>query len=80
MLILPDYPSNTRFWMTETERSLAQYRLAEDIGQADVDNEPWQVGVKLAFKDFRLYVFAFIFMLIQCCSAVTNFFPSGEWR
>uniref|UniRef100_A0A8H8CPL8 Major facilitator superfamily (MFS) profile domain-containing protein n=1 Tax=Psilocybe cubensis TaxID=181762 RepID=A0A8H8CPL8_PSICU len=37
MWSLPDYPHNTR-WMSSLECKLAQVRLSEDVGEADMDN------------------------------------------
>lgn len=38
MVILPDYPNNTR-WLSADERRLAQIRLAEDVAEADEDKQ-----------------------------------------
>ncbi|OOQ81915.1 MFS transporter [Penicillium brasilianum] len=73
--ILPDYPSNTR-WLSPTERAVAECRLLEDSGQVDEDGGGWSYGFKKAFADWRLYVFALIFLCIQVSSATSNFFPS----
>ncbi|KAF2629850.1 MFS general substrate transporter [Macroventuria anomochaeta] len=75
VLVLPDWPSTTR-WLTETERAVAEWRLVKDAGQVDEDDEDWSYGFKAAFHDWRLYVFAFIFLCIQVASATSNFFPS----
>ncbi|KAK0642834.1 putative transporter [Lasiodiplodia hormozganensis] len=75
ILILPDWPSNTR-WLTPTERAVAEWRLICDAGQVDEDDEAWSYGFKMAFVDWRLYLFAFMFLCIQVASATSNFFPS----
>ncbi|KAL4894013.1 major facilitator superfamily domain-containing protein [Aspergillus ambiguus] len=75
ILILPDYPSNTR-WLSSEERAVAEWRLITDAGQVDEDNGSWSYGFKKAFTDWRLYIFAFIFLCIQVASATSNFFPS----
>ncbi|KAF3026504.1 hypothetical protein E8E14_013484 [Neopestalotiopsis sp. 37M] len=75
MFILPDWPSTTR-WLTSTERAVAEWRLIQDAGQVDEDDGDWMHGFKLAFTDWRLYVFGFIFICIQVTSAVSNFFPT----
>ncbi|CAG7920758.1 unnamed protein product [Penicillium olsonii] len=74
-LILPDYPSNTR-WLSSTERAVAEWRLLADSGQVDEDGSNWSYGFKRAFADWRLYLFALIFLCIQVSSATSNFFPS----
>ncbi|KAL4750666.1 major facilitator superfamily domain-containing protein [Aspergillus terricola var. indicus] len=63
IFILPNYPSNTS-WLSPEERAV------------DEDNEDWSYGFKMAFKDWRLYVFALIFLCIQVASATSNFFPT----
>jgi hypothetical protein len=75
VLVLPDWPTTTR-WLSETERAVAEWRLIKDAGQVDEDDESWSYGFKTAFHDWRLYIFAFIFLCIQVASATSNFFPS----
>ncbi|KAL5046492.1 hypothetical protein BDW71DRAFT_197443 [Aspergillus fruticulosus] len=75
MFILPNYPSNTT-WLSPEERAVAEWRLISDAGQVDEDNENWSYGFKMAFRDWRLYVFALIFLCIQVASATSNFFPT----
>ncbi|TEA12305.1 MFS transporter prlL [Colletotrichum sidae] len=72
--LLPDWPSTTS-WLTPKERAVAEWRLVKDAGQVDEDDEPWSYGFKLALMDWRIYVFTFLFICIQVCSAVGNFFP-----
>ncbi|KAF4846488.1 Major facilitator-type transporter hxnP [Colletotrichum siamense] len=72
--LLPDWPSTTS-WLTPKERAVAEWRLVKDAGQVDEDDEPWSYGFKLAFMDWRIYLFTFLFICIQVCSAVGNFFP-----
>lgn len=74
-LSLPDWPSTTR-WLTPTERAVAEWRLIQDAGQVDEDDENWTYGFKLAFKDWRLYIFALMFFCLQVAAATSNFFPS----
>ncbi|KAM5356738.1 hypothetical protein ACJ41O_003384 [Fusarium nematophilum] len=75
VLVLPDWPSTTR-WLTPTERAVAEWRLIQDAGQVDEDDEKWSYGFKLAFKDWRLYIFAAMFFCLQVAAATSNFFPS----
>lgn len=72
---MPDWPSTTK-WLSPTERAVAEWRLIKDAGQVDEDDEAWSYGFKMAFTDWRLYIFAFIFLCIQVASATSNFFPS----
>lgn len=55
---------------------MAEWRLVQDAGQIDEDDAHWSKGFKLAFKDYRLYIFTWIFLCIQVASATSNFFPS----
>ncbi|KAH6951268.1 major facilitator superfamily domain-containing protein [Ilyonectria sp. MPI-CAGE-AT-0026] len=73
--VLPDWPSTTK-WLTPTERAVAEWRLIRDAGQVDEDDEKWSYGFKLAFKDWRVYVFAAMFFCLQVAAATSNFFPS----
>ena len=74
--VLPDYPHTTR-WLTEEERTFAAWRLLEDISEADQRHgaSVWD-GLKLALKDYRLYVF----ILFQHTSLLSQtfqyFFPT----
>jgi len=56
--ILPDLPNNARF-LTEEERIVAQYRMMEDVGEADADpaNQGTFAGLNMATKDPRVYIF-----------------------
>ncbi|KAL0937832.1 allantoate permease [Colletotrichum truncatum] len=76
MWILPDYPHTTK-WLSEEERAYAAWRLIEDVQEADTYGEQgmWD-GVKMAVRDYRLY----IFVLMQHISLVSQtfqyFFPT----
>lgn len=74
--ILPNYPHTTK-WLTEEERAFSAWRLAQDINEADAYGEQslWD-GIKMALRDYRLY----IFVLFQHVSLVSQtfqyFFPT----
>ncbi|OLN87986.1 putative transporter C11D3.18C 1 [Colletotrichum chlorophyti] len=76
MWILPDYPHTTK-WLTDDERAYAAWRLIKDVQEADTYGEQsmWD-GVKMAVRDYRLYVF----VLMQHVSLVSQtfqyFFPT----
>lgn len=74
-LVLPDWPSTTR-WLGPQERAVAEWRIVKDAGQVDEDDATWSHGFRLAFADWRLYVFGFGFLCIQVASATSNFFPT----
>ena len=74
--VLPDYPHTTR-WLSEEERAFASWRLLEDINEADVrHSESVWAGTKLAFKDYRLYIFILFQHVSLLTQAFQYFFPS----
>ncbi|KAF2145692.1 uncharacterized protein K452DRAFT_264943 [Aplosporella prunicola CBS 121167] len=75
-VVLPDFPATTR-WLTPEERSYAQWRLIDDTGEADIaESTSIMEGVKMALRDYRLYLFT----ILQHASLLTQtfqyFFPS----
>ncbi|KAI1124160.1 allantoate permease [Nemania abortiva] len=74
--ILPDYPTNTK-WLTPEEQAYAQWRLVDDTGEADVaDSISVKEGVKLAFKDPKLYLFTLLQHASILSQAFQYFFPT----
>lgn len=74
--ILPNYPTNTK-WLTPEEQAYAQWRLIEDTGEADLaDATSLKEGVKLAFKDPKLYLFTLLQHVSILSQAFQYFFPS----
>lgn len=75
IVVLPNFPSTT-MWLSEEERAFAQWRLSIDAHEEDDKNTSLWQGLKLALKDYRLY----IFILLQHASIVSQtfqyFFPS----
>ncbi|KAK3501759.1 major facilitator superfamily domain-containing protein [Neurospora crassa] len=56
--VLPNFPRTTS-WLTEEEKSLAVWRLQEDVGMDDwvgAEKQTFWQGAKMAFTDFRTYV------------------------
>ncbi|KAL2129360.1 hypothetical protein VTI74DRAFT_7897 [Chaetomium olivicolor] len=76
--VLPNFPRTTK-WLSEEERTLAVWRLQEDIGEDDwVNSEEqtfWQ-GAKLAFTDFKTYILLVLLFCTVASGTVTNFFPT----
>ncbi|KAH8115362.1 major facilitator superfamily domain-containing protein [Phellopilus nigrolimitatus] len=70
-------PSNTR-WLTPTERHLAQVRLAEDAGEADEDRAEDSIwlGLKLAIKDTKVYIFTVMTIAQLLGMSFASFFPT----
>ena len=73
---LPDYPATTR-WLTEEEKAFAQWRLLEDVNESDdPKSESIWAGVKLAFTDYRVYLFVLLQHLGVLAMTFQYFFPS----
>lgn len=55
--ILPDLPTNARGF-TEEERQVAQLRMLEDVGEADMDSKEQGVfdGLIMCAKDIKVYI------------------------
>ncbi|KAL4971610.1 major facilitator superfamily domain-containing protein [Aspergillus desertorum] len=76
-IILPDLPTNTRGFTTE-ELEVAQLRMTEDVGEADVDSEdsgPWD-GFFMAIKDVKLYIMMLTLTAYVVGLSFNAFFPS----
>lgn len=74
--ILPDYPHTTK-WLTQEERAFAAWRLTQDISEADTYGEQtvWD-GVKMAVRDYRVYVFLLIQHVSLLSQTFQYFFPT----
>lgn len=61
-LILPDLPHNSRGF-SKDELEVAQLRMTEDVGVADVDSEDMGTfdGLWMALKDSKVYVMCILF-------------------
>ncbi|KAK3396864.1 major facilitator superfamily domain-containing protein [Sordaria brevicollis] len=74
--VLPDYPNTTR-WLSEEERAYASWRLLADINESDDQNSRSVMdGLKLAVKDYRLYLFVLLQHLSLLSQTFQYFFPS----
>lgn len=74
---MPDYPSTTK-WLDEEERRYAEWRLAEDlVGSRDDRNAvTWVQALKMAFGDFKLYLFMLMHHANLLSQSFTYFFPT----
>ncbi|KAJ0414431.1 major facilitator superfamily domain-containing protein [Aspergillus carlsbadensis] len=75
--ILPDLPTNTRGF-TKEELEVAQLRMTEDVGEADIDAEeqgPWD-GLFMAVKDFKIYIMMITFTAYVVGLSFNAFFPT----
>lgn len=75
-VFLPDYPSTTR-WLSEEERAFAAWRLIDDAQESDDrhSDSVWD-GVKMAFKDYRIYFFILFQHMSLLSQTFQYFFPS----
>lgn len=75
--ILPDLPNNTRGFSKE-ELEVAQLRIIEDIGEADVDSKDQGVldGLFAALKDVKIYVMMLTFTAYVVGLSFNAFFVS----
>ncbi|KAH6649734.1 major facilitator superfamily domain-containing protein [Chaetomium tenue] len=76
--VLPNFPRTTT-WLTDEERTLAIWRLQEDIGEDDWVNSEEQTfweGAKLMFIDPKTYILLVLLFCIVASGTVTNFFPT----
>ncbi|KKZ62829.1 hypothetical protein EMCG_02824 [[Emmonsia] crescens] len=71
---LPDDPLNTR-WLTPRERELAHSRIVSDTVDQQSQTTTW-TGLKVAAKDYRLWVFALMQHLHLAANGFKNFFPT----
>lgn len=79
--VLPDLPTNTRGF-TKEELELAQLRMVEDVGEADVDAEgqgPWD-GLLMAGKDIKIYMMMITFTAYVVGLSFNAFFVSSSLR
>jgi hypothetical protein len=75
--ILPDLPHNTRGF-SEEELAVAQLRMTEDVGEADLDSEGQGAfdGLFMALKDAKIYVMMFTFAAYVVGLSFNAFFPT----
>lgn len=73
---MPDYPHSTK-WLSEEERAFAAWRLQQDVNETDASHaESVWAGTKMAFKDYRLYIFILLQHVSLLSQTFQYFFPS----
>ena len=77
LVVLPDFPSTTK-WLTDSEKVVAQARLAVDSGTSTVNDEevPIMRGIAWAVKDARTWIFACLQMSTTASISYSHFFPT----
>jgi len=58
--LAPDFPEEAK-WLSDEERAFVQARLAEDIGDPQLDAKPTWRDVIGVFKDFKIFLAGFMF-------------------
>lgn len=76
--ILPNYPHNTR-WIKGEERTIAIYRLIEDVGEVDdTQNDNisiWQ-GFVGAVSDWKVWILVWNHICLTVGAGIVVFYPS----
>lgn len=76
VFFLPNYPATTP-WLSEEEKHFAAWRLLADINEEDKRHEMSTTdGLKLALKDYRLYLFVFFQHISLLSQTFQYFFPA----
>ncbi|KIR34351.1 nicotinamide mononucleotide permease [Cryptococcus deuterogattii CA1014] len=75
IFVLPDYPATTK-WLSTREKAVAVYRMEQDGGSRDEDDQGLIHSLKLAICDYRLYLLATVIITKTTAGAVTQFFPT----
>lgn len=74
--VLPNYPATTS-WLSEEEKDFAAWRLLADIDEEDERHSRSVVdGLKLALKDYRLYLFVLFQHISLLSQTFQYFFPA----
>jgi hypothetical protein len=79
VFILPDLPTNTRGF-TADELEVAQLRMTEDVGLADVDPEGLGTfgGLTMALKDIKVYIMCIVFTTYVIGLSFNAYFVSSD--
>ena len=74
---MPDYPSTTK-WLDAEGRAYAEWRLAEDLAGERDDRNAVSVkqALKMAFSDYKVYLFMLLHHSNLLCQSFTYFFPT----
>lgn len=67
--------SRTR-WLSEREKSLAGERLARDAGSADGETLSFVDSIKLAARDYKLWLMGLIYATMTTAGGYTAFIPT----
>ncbi|KAL8376176.1 hypothetical protein RB595_007333 [Gaeumannomyces hyphopodioides] len=75
--ILPDLPHNTKGF-TDEELYVAQLRMTEDVGEADLDSSEQGVfdGLVMTLKDFKVYLLCLVLTAYVIGLSFNAYFPT----
>lgn len=72
--VIPDWPSTTK-WLSEEEKALGVVRIIEDAGEEEEDFGTL-TALKMASKDYRVWLCITGQLCIQAVASLTNFLPT----
>lgn len=72
--VIPDWPSTTK-WLTQEEKALGIVRIIEDAGEEEEDYSTL-TALKMASKDYRVWICILGQMCVQAVASLTNFLPT----
>ncbi|KAK7736697.1 hypothetical protein SLS53_006906 [Cytospora paraplurivora] len=74
--VLPNYPATTP-WLTDEEKNFAAWRLLADVNEEDkLHDQTIVAGLKLALRDYRLYLFVLFQHISLLSQTFQYFFPA----
>ncbi|CAK9780471.1 MFS general substrate transporter [Cutaneotrichosporon oleaginosum] len=75
VFILPDYPTTTR-WLSEEEKELIVRRLSTENLNTTGEHLGHMESLRLAFQDWRTYLFLFLYAMATGAMTITYFIPT----
>lgn len=74
--VLPNYPATTP-WLSHEEKVFAAWRLQADVNEEDERHaQSTMAGLKLALRDYRLYLFVLLQHVSLLSQTFQYFFPA----
>lgn len=75
VFLLPDYPTTTR-WLSEEEKELIVRRLSAENLNTTGEHLGHMESLRLAFTDWRTYIFLFLYAMATGAMTITYFIPT----
>jgi len=78
MVMLPDFPHNTRWGFSAEEIQVAQLRMLEDVGEVDQDSseDKWHTGLTMALRDYKMYLLTVALTTVIVGLSFNIYFPT----